>query len=380
MAKLHQVQLDTDGVTKVINQISLPESPYVVPSDATPLAPGTADPGLSADYSRGDHRHPMQVVSKGNITKGENGDITVTTVGLESKINVQFPEYVASDNAPLTVADAANAGSSKEYARADHQHPVSFEKGTVSNGTAANVSFTRDGNSVKLNMVDPAYAGHTDSESASNTMAATMPDGGIIIERTPGEKPVLKQKIGSTLEATKLGGTQATYTADSSETATILPDVEEGALIVEGTGPIVIDADVAVSAETGNTLERKTDGLFVPKSAVITANAGETDSILPSLAEGSLIVEGPGEIVIETDARVSSEIGNGIVKKADGIFVDSSQFGGAISSEANNAVVSKPDGIYVDSTTFGAKVTYGTSDPGAGSTLATGSLYLVYEE
>lgn len=214
MAKMHQVQLDENN-QKVINQISLPEGAEVVPSDAKALAPGEASAGTDDKYARGDHRHPAQVISKGEVTEGETGDVTVTTVGLESKINIQFPKQ-------------------------------------------------KDGE---------VYAAHSDSEEASEELKELMPDGGIIIEREPDAKPVLKQIVGGQLVATELsGGIQATYTADSDETDSIIDEVEEGALIVEGDGPIVVETDARVSAKARNIITKEDDGIYVYGRKVASAS------------------------------------------------------------------------------------------------------------
>lgn len=296
-----------------------------------------------------DATFPEATITKGTVTTGAVGDIDIVQNSVNNyTVNATFPVATASDNNPLTVANAASPGFSAEYARADHVHPVSFEKGTVTNGTTADVSFTRDGDSVKLNMVDPAYAGHSTSQAGSTMLAGNMPEGAIIIERAAGSEPVLKQKVGTTLVSTELsGGVQATYTADAQGTAAIINSVKEGALIVEGTGPINVTADVPVSATTGNTIERKTDGLFNPRSAVVTADSVETASVLPNLAEGAIIIEGPGDVVVETEAKVSSSANNAIIHKGDGIFVDAVRFSDV--------------------------------DPGVGSALPTGSVFLVYE-
>lgn len=292
------------------------------------------------------------VVNKGTVkVEGTTGSLNVTKNGTSNyTIDATFPEVpVPSDVSPKTPAADAIAGNSKDFARADHQHPLVFEKGTVTNGTTADVSFERDGHKVKLNMVDPKYAGYSTSESASEELAATMPDGAVIIERID-DKPFLKQKVGSDLVTTQLGGIQATYTEDSDETASILDDVEEGALIVEGTGPIVIDADVPISAVSGNTLERRADGLFHPKNTAITANAAETEAILPNLAEGTIIIEGPGEILVETAARVSSDEDNIITSMSDGISVNGKQILQSVFDALH------PVGSYV----LGTKPTIGT--------------------
>lgn len=268
------------------------------------------------------------VVNKGIVkVEGITGSLSVTKNGTNNyTIDATFPEVpVPSDVAPKTPAADAIAGTSKDFARADHQHPLEFEKGTVTHDTETDLSFERDGHKVKLNFVAPEYTGHTTSESESETMAEKMPEGGIIIERVAGEKPLLKQKVNGSLEATKIGGIQATYTDDAAGTTAILPHIEDGALIVEGPGPLIINADVPISAVSGNTLERRADGLFHPKNTAITANAAETEALLPTLAEGTIIIEGPGEILVETAARVSKAPNNAIEEKADGIFVEATK-------------------------------------------------------
>jgi hypothetical protein len=79
------------------------------PSNATPQAPGTAVPGTSADYSRGDHVHPAQAVP-------------------------------SASNATPQAPGTAVPGTSADYSRGDHVHPAQDAPWTESGGVVSLVA------------------------------------------------------------------------------------------------------------------------------------------------------------------------------------------------------------------------------------------------
>lgn len=308
-----------------------------------------------------DATFPEATIAKGEVkTEGRTGSIDVVKNSTNNyTVNTTFPEASIVKG---TVKTEGNVGALDVIRNSvnDYTVGVTFPEATIvegevkTEGSEGKLEIVRNSvNNYTVNATfpeDEVYAAHSDSEEGSEELKELMPDGGIIIERVPGEKPMLKQVVDGDLVATQLGGTQSTYTVDSDETDSILPDVEEGCLIVEGPGPIVIDADVPISAVSGNTLERRADGLFHPKNTAITANAAETEAILPNLAEGTIIIEGPGEILVETAARVSSAEDNIITSMADGIAVNGKQLLQSVFDALH------PVGSYV----LGTKPTIGT--------------------
>jgi hypothetical protein len=99
-------------------------APPTVPdaSDATPQGIGTAAPGISADYARGDHVHD------GSLADLDDVSATAPTAGQVlawggSEWAPATPATVpaASSSTPAGIGTAA-VGSSADYARADHVH------------------------------------------------------------------------------------------------------------------------------------------------------------------------------------------------------------------------------------------------------------------
>lgn len=301
-------------------------------------------------------------VYAGNTITGGNTGVLVVQERSEGKfyINTTFPEATIAKG---TATTAGATGDIEIVQNSVNNYTVNatFPEATIVEGTVktegdeGKLEIVKNStNNFTVNATFPeseVYAAHSDSEDGSEELKELMPDGGIIIERADGAKPVLKQIVDGELVATELsGGVQATYTANADETSSIIDEVEEGALIVEGSGPLNITANIPLSSTQGNTLEMQSDGMYNPRSAVITANAGETASVLPNLAEGALIIEGPGDVVVTTEARVSEDEDNIITRMADGIAVNGKQL-----------LQSVFDALYpVGSYVFGTKPAIGT--------------------
>jgi len=113
----------------------IPPVAPVQPSDLNPLPDGTAAPGASVQYSRGDHVHPTDE-SRAPI---DSPMFTGTPTTTEPPVNDSSPmiattEFVMHQIAassgpppaqatPLMAQPAGNVGVSVLYAREDHIHP-----------------------------------------------------------------------------------------------------------------------------------------------------------------------------------------------------------------------------------------------------------------
>ncbi|KAA6384593.1 MAG: hypothetical protein EZS28_019883 [Streblomastix strix] len=92
-------------------------------SDANPLSDGTLNAGTSAEYSRGDHIHPLNISTSVPISDTVDG-----TVG--DSVN-----YARADHShPINISSTTplqdstrSVGTANSYARSDHQHPINVE-------------------------------------------------------------------------------------------------------------------------------------------------------------------------------------------------------------------------------------------------------------
>jgi len=95
------------------------------PSNATPQAPGTAVPGTSADYARGDHVHPAQAVPSASTATPQAPGTAVpgTSADYARGDHVHPAQAVpsASTATPQSIG-TASPGTSADYARGDHIH------------------------------------------------------------------------------------------------------------------------------------------------------------------------------------------------------------------------------------------------------------------
>ncbi|KAA6372078.1 MAG: hypothetical protein EZS28_032395 [Streblomastix strix] len=112
---------------------------YIVPdqvtpaNDATPLSDGTATAGISTEYSRGDHVHPLNITSTIPISDSASGSVGTANYYARNdhshplNITTTIPsQYSASEtnasNIPIVNGVGANEISAF-YARQDHVHP-----------------------------------------------------------------------------------------------------------------------------------------------------------------------------------------------------------------------------------------------------------------
>ncbi|KAA6367339.1 MAG: hypothetical protein EZS28_037134, partial [Streblomastix strix] len=111
-------------------------------SDANPLSDGTVTAGTSAEYSRGDHIHPLNISTSVPISDTADG-----AVG--DSVNYARSDHSHPINISSTIPLQDNDGSvgtANSYARSDHQHLINVETNAsnipVVNGVGVNGSST----------------------------------------------------------------------------------------------------------------------------------------------------------------------------------------------------------------------------------------------
>lgn len=102
------------------------------PSNDPPEMDGTADPGSSANYSRGDHVHPTDTsrASQTDMTALQ-GEVHDNYTLLAGEINTVNAKIAFSSAAPLMDSSSASSGSSPYQARADHVHPTDTSRASA---------------------------------------------------------------------------------------------------------------------------------------------------------------------------------------------------------------------------------------------------------
>ncbi|KAA6353102.1 MAG: hypothetical protein EZS28_051371, partial [Streblomastix strix] len=113
-------------------------------SDAVPLVDNaTGAAGISNEYSRGDHQHPLQVstvLPSADTATGEAGT-AATYARSDHTHNVNL-----SNDVPLKDSGTGTAGASNIYASSTHQHPLNVDP-TVANIPLVNASAAANGSS-----------------------------------------------------------------------------------------------------------------------------------------------------------------------------------------------------------------------------------------
>ncbi|KAA6386583.1 MAG: hypothetical protein EZS28_017888 [Streblomastix strix] len=107
-------------------------------SDTKPLSDGTATAGISTEYSRGNHVHPLQVSTALPVKDTANGEVGVATTYSRS----DHTHHVnLSNDIPLKDTGTGTAGTANVYASTTHQHPLNVDPTTANvplvNATAA---------------------------------------------------------------------------------------------------------------------------------------------------------------------------------------------------------------------------------------------------
>ncbi|KAA6400861.1 MAG: hypothetical protein EZS28_003620 [Streblomastix strix] len=110
-------------------------------NDATPLSDGTATAGISTEYSRGDHIHPLNVTTTIPISDSASG--SVGTANYYTRSDHSHPLNIKTSIPPQDSA-SGSVGTTNYYARNDHSHPINVETNAsnipVVNGVGANGS------------------------------------------------------------------------------------------------------------------------------------------------------------------------------------------------------------------------------------------------
>ncbi|KAA6398024.1 MAG: hypothetical protein EZS28_006453 [Streblomastix strix] len=91
-------------------------------SDATPLSDGTATAGISTEYSRGDHVHPLNITSTIPISDSASGSVGTANYYARSDHSHPINVETNASNIPIVNGVGAN-GQSAFYARQDHVYP-----------------------------------------------------------------------------------------------------------------------------------------------------------------------------------------------------------------------------------------------------------------
>ncbi|KAA6363195.1 MAG: hypothetical protein EZS28_041278, partial [Streblomastix strix] len=113
-------------------------------SDAVPLVDNaTGAAGISTEYARGDHQHPLQISSvlpSADTATGEVG--TAATYARSDHTH----HINLSNDVPLKDTGTGTAGTSNIYASATHQHPLNIDP-TVANVPLVNATAAANGTS-----------------------------------------------------------------------------------------------------------------------------------------------------------------------------------------------------------------------------------------
>ena len=122
LREVKQLRTDVDGMTGA-----------ATPSNVLPEMNGTADPGESVNYSRGDHVHPTDTTraAKSDLDQEviDRGDADDT---LQNNIDAVDAKIKFTSAAPEMDDSSASAGSSDYMARSDHVHPTDTSRASKS--------------------------------------------------------------------------------------------------------------------------------------------------------------------------------------------------------------------------------------------------------
>lgn len=174
------------AVSAAIGAIPAPPSP----SNAAPAMNGTAAPGTSALYSRGDHVHPTDTSRyAASNPAGYQTAAQVTAALAPYALTASVP--VASSTLPIMDGTAA-VGTGATFARADHVHPSDTSRLPLAGGTLTGT----------LNGTAGVFSG--------NLTAANLNSNGSITSNTPqtgAARYFVGQSSGQTRWALQLGDT-----------------------------------------------------------------------------------------------------------------------------------------------------------------------------
>ena len=151
ITKADNAQATADEAIELIGQVS-----GATPSDATPLVDGTATPGTSSKYSRGDHKHPT------DTSRASAADLDT----LQDQVNnITVP--VASSDFPEMDGTAA-AGISSNYSRKDHVHPTDTSRASAADLTALSIRVDNISGGATPSTTEPAMDGVASAGISAN--------------------------------------------------------------------------------------------------------------------------------------------------------------------------------------------------------------------
>ena len=151
------------------------------PSNTTPQMDGAGAPGVSVNYSRGDHQHPTDT-SRASATDLAN-EVTARTnkdLSLDSDIAAVDAKIHFSASNPL-MDGSPTAGFSTDQARADHIHPTDTSRAAAADLTQeisdrgnADITLQNNINAVDSKIVLATGAPLMDSSSATPGSSTSM--------------------------------------------------------------------------------------------------------------------------------------------------------------------------------------------------------------
>lgn len=151
------------------------------PSNTTPQMDGAGAPGVSVNYSRGDHQHPTDT-SRASATALAD-EVTARTnkdLSLDSDIAAVDAKIHFSASNPL-MDGSATAGFSTDQARADHIHPTDTSRAAaadltqeISDRANADITLQNNINAVDAKIVLATGAPLMDSSSATPGSSTSM--------------------------------------------------------------------------------------------------------------------------------------------------------------------------------------------------------------
>ncbi|KAA6395373.1 MAG: hypothetical protein EZS28_009098 [Streblomastix strix] len=108
-------------------------------SDATPIVDGTATAGISTEYSREDHVHPLNIAT--TIPPSDSASGSVGSTNYYARYDHSHPLNITTSIPPQDSANGS-VGTTNYYARNNHSYPVIVENNAsnipIVNGVGAN--------------------------------------------------------------------------------------------------------------------------------------------------------------------------------------------------------------------------------------------------
>lgn len=170
LQQVKKLQTDVDGLIG-----------SATPSNDTPEMDGVAAPGISTNYSRGDHVHPTDS-SRASVTALAD-EVTARTnkdLSLDGDIAAVDAKIHFSASNPL-MDGSATAGFSSDQARADHIHPTDTSRAAaadltqeISDRSNADITLQNNINAVDAKIVLATGAPLMDSSSATPGSSTSM--------------------------------------------------------------------------------------------------------------------------------------------------------------------------------------------------------------